>query len=150
MQALSRSSVTWRAGTASDLSQEAQRIGRLDQGAVHPGEQGKAEKERQAWSACPTTTTQSCKIRGTASPRCLSAEPLNSVTLSGRSGVPSGKAEDEGVAGSYVENENATRGVIWLAGTHGYLRDRPLISSQSSIRGGGRSSTCLAIASYRG
>ncbi len=32
----------------SDLSQEAQRIGRLDQGAVHPGEQGKAEKEMQA------------------------------------------------------------------------------------------------------
>ena len=28
--------------------QEAQRIGRLDQGAVHPGEQDKAEEERQA------------------------------------------------------------------------------------------------------
>jgi hypothetical protein len=30
------------------VPQEAQRIGRLDQRAVHPGEQGKAEKERQA------------------------------------------------------------------------------------------------------
>jgi hypothetical protein len=43
------------------------------------------------------------------------------VTLSGKSGASSGKAEDEGVAGSYVEDENAARGVIWLAGTHGYL-----------------------------
>ena len=48
------------------------------------------------------------------------------MTLSGRSGVPSGKAEDEGVAGSYVEDKNAARGVIWLAGTHGYLRDTML------------------------
>ncbi len=52
--------------------------------------------------------------------------PVNSVTLSGKSGASSDKAEDEGVAGSYVEDENAVRGVIWLAGTHGYLRDRPL------------------------
>ncbi|MCL4442519.1 MAG: hypothetical protein M1456_00280 [Actinobacteria bacterium] len=44
------------------------------------------------------------------------------MTLSGKSGTSSGKAEDEGVAGSYVEDENAVRGVIWLAGTHGYLR----------------------------
>ncbi len=51
---------------------------------------------------------------------------INSVTLSGKSGASSGKAEDEGVAGSYVEDENAVRGVIWLAGTHGYLRDTAL------------------------
>jgi hypothetical protein len=31
-----------------------------------------------------------------------------------------------GQALHYVEDENAARGVIWLAGTHGYLRDRPL------------------------
>ena len=49
------------------------------------------------------------------------AHPANSVTLSGKSGASSGKAEDEGVAGSYVEDENAVRGVIWLAGTHGYF-----------------------------
>ena len=48
------------------------------------------------------------------------------MTLSGKSGASSGKAEDEGVAGSYVEDENAVRGVIWLAGTHGYLRDTTL------------------------
>ncbi len=48
------------------------------------------------------------------------------MTLSGKSGASSGKAEDEGVAGSYVEDENAARGVIWLAGTHGYLRDTTL------------------------
>ena len=52
--------------------------------------------------------------------------PVNSVTLSGKSGASSDKAEDEGVAGSYVEDENAVRGVIWLAGTHGYLRDTAL------------------------
>ncbi len=52
--------------------------------------------------------------------------PINSVTLSGKSGASSGKAEDEGVAGSYVEDENAARGVTWLAGTHGYLRDTTL------------------------
>jgi hypothetical protein len=48
------------------------------------------------------------------------------VTLSGKSGASSDKAEDEGVAGSYVEDENAVRGVIWLAGTHDYLRDATL------------------------
>ncbi|MCL5886445.1 MAG: hypothetical protein M1280_05345 [Actinobacteria bacterium] len=57
---------------------------------------------------------------------------VNSVTLSGKSGASSGKAEDEGVAGSYVEDENAARGVIWLAGTHGYLRDRPLVGGGMS------------------
>ena len=51
------------------------------------------------------------------------------MTLSGKSGASSGKAEDEGVAGSYVEDENAAKGVIWLAGTHGHLRDRPLEST---------------------
>ena len=44
------------------------------------------------------------------------------MTLSGKSGASSGKDEDEGIAGSYVEDENAVRGVIWLVGTHGYLR----------------------------
>ncbi len=57
---------------------------------------------------------------------------VNSVTLSGKSGASSGKAEDEGVAGSYVEDENAARGVIWLAGTHGYLRDTALASEEGS------------------
>ncbi len=51
---------------------------------------------------------------------------VNSVTLSGKSGASSGKAEDEGVAGSYVEDENAVKGVICLAGTHGYLRGTTL------------------------
>ena len=58
---------------------------------------------------------------------------VNSVTLSGKSGASSGKAEDEGVAGSYVEDENAARGVIWLAGTHGYLRDTTLAELSSRI-----------------
>ncbi len=56
----------------------------------------------------------------------LVQRPVDSVTLSGKSGASSGKAEDEGVAGSYVEDENAARGVIRLAGTHGYLRDTAL------------------------
>ncbi len=56
----------------------------------------------------------------------LGVYPANSVTLYGKSGVPSDKAEDEGVAGSYVEDENAVRGIIWLAETHGYLQNRPL------------------------
>ena len=58
--------------------------------------------------------------------RPLVATLANSVTLSGKSGASSGKAEDEGVAGSYVEDENAVRGAIWPAGTHGDLRDGPL------------------------
>ncbi len=58
------------------------------------------------------------------------AHPANSVTLSGKSGASSGKAEDEGVAGSYVEDENAARGIIWLAGTHGYLRDWSLVATR--------------------
>ncbi len=37
---------------------------------------------------------------------------VNSVTLSGKSGASSDKAEDEGVAGSYVKDENAAKGVI--------------------------------------
>jgi hypothetical protein len=42
-------------------------------------------------------------------------------------GESSGKAEDEGVAGSYVGHENTVRGIIWLAVTHGYLEaQRPL------------------------
>jgi hypothetical protein len=60
--------------------------------------------------------------------------PVNSVTLSGKSGASSGKAEDEGVACSYVEDENAARGVIWLAGTHGYSRDRPLASAMGECQ----------------
>ncbi|MCL4443849.1 MAG: hypothetical protein M1456_07125 [Actinobacteria bacterium] len=56
------------------------------------------------------------------------------MTLSGKSGASSGKAEDEGVAGSYVEDENAARGVIWLAGTHGYLRDTTLVIIIAYIR----------------
>ena len=57
--------------------------------------------------------------------------PVNSVTLSGKSGASSGKAEDEGVAGSYVEDENAAKGVIWLAGTHGYLEAQRIGTSGS-------------------
>ena len=56
---------------------------------------------------------------------------VNSVTLSGKSGASSGKAEDEGVAGSYVEDENAAKGVIWLAGTHGYLEAQRIGTSGS-------------------
>ncbi|MCL5886411.1 MAG: hypothetical protein M1280_05165 [Actinobacteria bacterium] len=80
------------------------------------------------------------------------------MTLSGKSGVSSGKAEDEGVAGSYVEDENAARGVIWLAGTHGYLRDttlgtytqrRPmhmiLQSSEFDIGSGASSKLCVQL-----
>ena len=56
--------------------------------------------------------------------------PVNSV-------ASSGKAEDEGVAGSYVEDENAARGVIWLAGTHGYLRDTTLNTATANLATGG-------------
>ncbi len=49
------------------------------------------------------------------------------MTLSGKSGVPSGKAEDEGGAGSYVKDENAAKGAIWQAGTHGDLQDTMLV-----------------------
>ena len=53
------------------------------------------------------------------------------MTLSGKSGASSGKAEDEGVAGSYVEDENAAKGVIWLAGTHDYLEAQRIGTSGS-------------------
>ena len=70
--------------------------------------------------------------------------PVNSVTLSGESGASSGKAEDEGVAGSYVEDENAARDVIWLAGPHGDLRDRPLVLVGPTATGKSRLAHTLA------
>ncbi len=40
---------------------------------------GQGEGGRACWSAWTTTTTQQCEVRGTTSPRRLSAEPLSSL-----------------------------------------------------------------------
>ena len=56
-------------------------MGRLDQGAVHPGEQGKAEKERQAGAPARRRQRSHAKSGGAVRPRCLSAEPLKAQRM---------------------------------------------------------------------
>ncbi len=50
-------------------------------GSRSSGQVGQGGEGEAGWSACPTTTTQSCEIRGAVRPRYLSAEPLNSTPM---------------------------------------------------------------------